>query len=368
VSDSTPATGTRRPLRRWELFLGVVGRVLIATGLLLLAFVGYQLWGTGIEQAQRQNRLNNEFEALLSAVAPSTTTTTVGPPPSSGPAVGGVSTTTTLTSTPATTVAPTLVFDPDLGDPVARLEIPRLSLSQIVVMGVRTSELKTGPGHFPDTPLPGQVGNAAIAGHRTSYGAPFGDLDRLDPGDELVLTTPVGSFRYLVTGSEVVDPSAVYVLDPRDPQRAELTLVTCHPRYSVNQRLIVYATLDATVTPAPPTPTTAAPRPQVVGSVPVTLPGDALSPTDPTGEADDGALGEGFDEVDPFAAGWFADDAAWWHVAAWGLALTVIALAATGVGRARNQQRLTAVVAIGPFLVVLYFFFQNVNRLLPPGL
>jgi sortase A len=250
---------------------------------------------------------------------------------------------------------------PNRGEPVARLQIPTLGINQIVVMGVGTSELKAGPGHFPGTPLPGQLGNAAIAGHRTSYGAPFGDVDRLSPGDELKLTTVVGEFRYVVTGSEVVDPSAVYVVDTVDPSVASLTLVTCHPRYSISQRLIVYAELDESesAAPTPPTPsTTLAPT-----STTPTSPGDSSQPPAPDPDTS-GAL----DEVDPFAAGWFADDAAWWHVAGWGLLLSLIAIGATLMGRARSNQRFGAVVGIGPFLVVLYFFFQNANRLLPPGL
>lgn len=363
VSDPTPVSGQARPVRLWEHVLGVVGRVLVATGLLLLAFVGYQLWGTGIEQAQRQNSLTSEFEALLAAT---TTTTTTAP-----------ATTTTPTSTPDTTVAPPEpapepepgpesaepMAIPATGEPVARMEIPELDVDQIVVMGVTSRELKMGPGHFPGTPLPGQLGNAAIAGHRTSYGAPFGDLDRLEEGDELVLTTLAGQFRYRVTGAEVVDPSAVYVVDTVDADRATLTLVTCHPRYSVKQRLIVRAELDESGSPEPvrPTPSTTVPIDPDSMTPAATLPD--MTPEDP-----DTIVVDPVEEVDPFAEGWFADDAAWWHVAGWGTLLSAIAIAATWFGRRLGNQRLGAVAGLLPFFVVLYFFFQNVNRLLPPGL
>lgn len=361
VSEPTPRPA-RRPARTWERLLGVVGRVLVATGLLLLAFVGYQLWGTGIEQAQRQNELSSAFERLL---ATTTTTAPTDSPGTSSSVPDAVATTTNPGSPPPTTAVVVPLRPPELGEPVARLDIPRLDVRQVVVMGVGTGELKKGPGHFPDTPLPGQLGNAAIAGHRTSYGAPFGDLDRLEVGDEIVVETVQGTFTYRVSGSQVVAPTAVEVVDTVDPTRATLTLVTCHPKYSTKERLIVSAELDTTVsdqTVAPPPSTTPPPAstepstPSDGTTAPVTVP-----PLDEPANAE-------FAEVDPFAAGWFADDGAWWHVAGWGLLLTAIALGATRFGKVRRNQRLGAVVGILPFLVVLYFFFQNVNRLLPPGL
>jgi sortase A len=356
VSDPSPMTRPRSAPRLWERLLATTGRVLVSSGLLLLAFVGYQLWGTGIEQSQRQGQLSSKFEQLLA-----TTTTTKAPAPA--PTTAPVSPDGAIPPTTTAAPEPVPVVVPDTGDPVARMVIPRLDVDQIVVMGVGTPELKMGPGHFPGTPLPGQLGNAAIAGHRTSYGAPFGDVDRLEVGDEIVVTTPSGDFRYLITGSEIVDPTAVYVIDTVDATVASLTLVTCHPRFSTRERLIVYAELDAAFEPLPaPTTTKPALRPTPVGS---TLPGqvDAIdvetTPTLPT---------EVIQDADPFAAGWFDDDGAWWHVAGWGLLLSAIAVATTRVGQARNNQRFGAVIGLFPFLIVLYFFFQNVNRLLPPGL
>lgn len=362
VSDPSPVNRPRSAPRLWERLLATTGRVLVASGLLLLAFVGYQLWGTGIEQSQRQGQLSSEFERLLA-----TTTSTAAPPPTTSPSTTSPGTTPDSVVPPATTTTVTPLPDPaqapEVGDPVARMVIPRLDVEQIVVMGVGTPELKMGPGHFPGTPLPGQLGNAAIAGHRTSYGAPFGDVDRLQIGDEIMVTTASGDFRYLITGSEIVDPSAVYVLDTVDADVASLTLVTCHPRFSTRERLIVYARLDDAYEPLPAPTTTRPPvRPNPVAS---TLPGepdltdDTTTPTLPT---------EVIEDVDPFAAGWFDDDGAWWHVAGWGMLLTAIAVATTRIGRARNNQRFGAVIGLFPFLVVLYFFFQNVNRLLPPGL
>ena len=128
---------------------------------------------------------------------------------------------------------------------------------------MNVDDLRKGPGHYPPTQLPGHEGNSAIAGHRTTYGAPFGELDQLQPGDQIVLVTVQGKFKYEVTDQRVVDPSEISVLDPSpDPARpghdlATLTLTTCNPKYSASQRLIVRAQLDLTPDqlPAPPAPT-----------------------------------------------------------------------------------------------------------------
>jgi sortase A len=135
---------------------------------------------------------------------------------------------------------------------VAKITIPRLGLDDIVVNGIGVDDLRKGPGHYPATPLPGQQGNSAIAGHRTTYGAPFGNLDQLSNGDVILLRTTQGSFTYRVYDQRVVDPGDVSVLSP-DPNRpATLTLTTCNPKYSAAQRLVVQATLDSPTPPLPP--------------------------------------------------------------------------------------------------------------------
>jgi sortase A len=230
--------------------LGTVGRVLVTVGLLLLLFVAYQLWGTGLYQAQAQNDLQQQFERTLQRSRAGGTTTTPSP-----------TTTTGTTPTTPTTLAPFTV--PPAGDVVARIGIPRVAVDQFVVEGVNVDDLRKGPGHYPSTQLPGHEGNSAIAGHRTTYGAPFGDLDQLEAGDQIVVVTVQGKFKYRVTEQRVVDPSEVSVLDASpDPARpdhelATLTLTTCNPKYSAEQRLIVRAQLDLTPDQVPlaPTPT-----------------------------------------------------------------------------------------------------------------
>lgn len=140
---------------------------------------------------------------------------------------------------------------PRLGEPFAMLRIPRLgdAWQWAVYEGVRRDDLRKGPGHYPDTARPGQVGNAVIAGHRTTNGEPFAHLDRLRKGDQLVLETASRRVVYRVDATEIVPPTRVSVLLPVPnepgvrPTKARLTLVTCHPRWGSTSRLITYATL-----------------------------------------------------------------------------------------------------------------------------
>ena len=128
------------------------------------------------------------------------------------------------------------------GDSLTRIVIPAIDVSTVVVEGTSQSALRAGAGHYPNTPLPGEEGNVAIAGHRTTYGKPFADLDHLKPGDEIRLETPVGAYVYRVARDPfVVAPTDLSVIS-QSPGRT-LTLSTCHPKGSARQRLIVKADL-----------------------------------------------------------------------------------------------------------------------------
>ncbi len=138
------------------------------------------------------------------------------------------------------------------GDPLTRIEIPDIGVNTIVVEGTSPSALKAGAGHYRSTPLPGQPGNVAIAGHRTTYGRPFNKIDGLNPGDRIILTTPVGRYTYQVvkppSDANHVGPAA-WTTHPFDWSVAGklkgnfVTLTTCHPKGSARQRLIVRAKL-----------------------------------------------------------------------------------------------------------------------------
>jgi LPXTG-site transpeptidase (sortase) family protein len=140
------------------------------------------------------------------------------------------------------------------GDPLTRLEIPKLGVDVIVVQGTSLSALRAGAGHYPSTPLPGQRGNVAIAGHRTTYGRPFNRIDELRPGDEIILTTPAGRYVYKVSRPPwVTDPYDWTVAGPSSDYL--LTLTSCHPKGSAAHRIIVRAKL-ASSGPAPKSPST----------------------------------------------------------------------------------------------------------------
>jgi sortase A len=286
--------------------VGGIGRALVAGGILVLLFVAYQLWGTNLHEARAQTSLKRSFEQTLA-----TTTTTVASP-----------------SDPTEAPPP-----PPEGEAVAVIRIPDIGLEKAVVEGVGVPDLKKAPGHYPGTPMPGQPGNAAIAGHRTTYGAPFSRLDELAPGDEIQVTTLQGEFTYEVEGSRIVAPSEVSVLAPTEDDR--LTLTTCHPRFSARQRLVVTATLVDEPAPAPPPPA-------------------ASDPEEPTTLS--------FEE--PSLSG---DRAAARPTVLWGLLAALVALA---VWFASTRWKRWPAYAIGApvFLVVLFVFYENVARLLPANI
>jgi len=129
----------------------------------------------------------------------------------------------------------------DDGDAVGRLKIDRIGLSSVVLEGTNADDLRRGPGHYPSTPLPGQRGTVAIAGHRTTYGAPFRKIDKVRKGDDVVVTMPYGRFTYRVEQTRIVKPTDVWVIDKRSYDR--LVLTACHPLYSAAQRIVVFARL-----------------------------------------------------------------------------------------------------------------------------
>ncbi|HVB91957.1 MAG TPA: class E sortase [Acidimicrobiales bacterium] len=205
---------------------GIIGRILIGGGIILLLFTAYQVWGTSFQEARTQTALRSALEreaqnaqvrrALAEAIALDKLPT--GPPVAA-----------------ATTSAPAE------GKAVGEIRIPAISINQVVVEGTNTGDLRKGPGHYIGTPLPGQVGNAAIAGHRTTYGHPFYNLNVLKVGNPVVMTTIQGIFVYDVTRTQVVSPSDGAVID--NFPGVHLTLTTCNPRFSASTRLVVTAVL-----------------------------------------------------------------------------------------------------------------------------
>ena len=127
------------------------------------------------------------------------------------------------------------------GDPVGRLRVAAIWLDEVVVNGTDSGTLRKGPGHYPRTPLPGARGTVAIAGHRTTYGAPFRRVDDLDKGDRIELRMPYGRFTYRVERTRIVPPTALWVTQRVSYDR--LILSACHPLYSAAKRIVVFARL-----------------------------------------------------------------------------------------------------------------------------
>ena len=127
------------------------------------------------------------------------------------------------------------------GDAIGEIILPSLDKRYYVVEGTDTSNLRKGPGHYPETPLPGEQGTVAIAGHRTTYGAPFRDIDQLKRGDRIIMSMPDGRFVYRVEKTQIVDDSALSIPDPVGYDR--LVLSACHPLYSAAQRIVAFARL-----------------------------------------------------------------------------------------------------------------------------
>lgn len=291
-----------------------VGKTLISAGTLILLFVAYQLWGTGIAEAHSQHSLKQEFRAA--------------PPPTTSPP-------TTVAAVTTTTGAP--LPPPPTGSAVAIIDIPRIGMDAAVVQGVGVSDLQKGPGHYPNTPMPGQSGNAAIAGHRTTYGAPFYRLNELQPGDTIYVTTKDGArpWQYQVTFSKSVSPEDVSVLNPTNDNR--LTLTTCTPRFTATQRLVVVSKLIGAVDPRPP-------------SLPVANPAVA---SQGLGAADVGSLSGQGESTAPAIA--------------WAVACAAVWAAAWVVAR-RWRRWATYALATPVFLVALFFFFQNFARFVPANI
>ncbi len=128
------------------------------------------------------------------------------------------------------------------GQAIGRLRIPSIDLDVVAVQGTDTASLQKGPGHYPQTPFPGQGGTSAFAGHRTTYLAPFRHLDQLKRGDEIEIEMPYANFAYRVQKTRVVDDSAVEII--HDVGYERLVLTACHPLYSAAQRIAAFARLS----------------------------------------------------------------------------------------------------------------------------
>ncbi|MDG2217372.1 MAG: sortase [Acidimicrobiales bacterium] len=276
------------PLPRLAIVLGSVGRALILGGFITFLFVGFQLWGTDIHEARAQDELRTDMDERFDAAVVVLDELLADPTPKDADepneTIGDDASAVDDTSDADETDVPLLpttsstlpgghdpdvlaLLFPDEGDAIARLEIPSIEVDKIAVRGVLVADLRKGPGHYSQTALPGNSGNASIAGHRTTYGAPFNRIDELVRGDEITVTSVQGEFIYRVMdplvayadhleqidgigeGHIIVHPNAGWVLENFGDDR--LTLTACHPKLSSRQRIIVAAELVTEVVALP---------------------------------------------------------------------------------------------------------------------
>lgn len=197
-----------------------VGQLFITLGLVILLFCVYELFWTGVATREAQGSLRDQLQHGWN---------------NDPKANGGEA-------------------EPfDIGSGIGIVRIPRLGddFSWVIVEGVTTDALKKGPGHYPDTAMPGEVGNFAVAAHRATNGEPFAHLDQVAPGDDVLIETRDATYTYRVETSEITTPSDVDVIAPVPnepgvkPTQKRITLTTCHPRWSSTHRLIVYGILDS---------------------------------------------------------------------------------------------------------------------------
>lgn len=226
------------------------GWTFIWLGVYLMGFVAYQLWFTNLLTARDQSALAAGLDQHFLEVE----VEEVEYVPVTVPGGSATITTTTVPIEPGSEPIPKKLLkeaESAVGEAFAQIRIPAIELDVTVVEGVRRRDLKKGPGHLSGSPLPGQPGNAIISGHRTTYGAPFGSLNDLVPGDRIEVETALGVHVYEVRetpercrtedGLCVVKATDLWVTEPREG--AWLTLTTCHPRFSSRLRLIVFAEL-----------------------------------------------------------------------------------------------------------------------------
>jgi sortase A len=429
----------REPARR-RLHLGTgrtwlveTGAAFVTVGLVVLLFVAYELVGTNLSEQRSQAKLARQFASEVAhaatagrnAVGTAIPSRALGPSAVGGPAArgssggvgtsvasvtsrpssrGGINTGPTTTAVPRRPIVHGVPLPvPPPGGAVDHLVIPAIGVSRYVVQGVSDANLQMGPGHYPGTPLPGEFGNVAIAGHRTTFGAPFFRLNEVVPGDLVYLTDTSGiTWVYGVRHLWVVVPTDTGVLAPT--RHANLTLTTCNPRFEAISRLVVRAVLlerlrRGTLVPGrlpvieteqqnPFGAATSAPhRAPASAASTRSRPVASLAPASVTGKqtgkqtgpgaavnsAPDGQTG--FDTPTVGAspldnANVTATGGTWAATVGWAV-LALFAWVATRVAAShRRRYEKVALLAAGALvcLVPLWFAFQNLVVLLPPSI
>lgn len=221
-------------------FFGVVGEVLITVGVITLLYVGWQMWIGDLIYGAQRNATGQELSQEWAQAAPP-----VSPAPSESPSA---------TPTPVA-AEPVVLPEPADGQIFGIMHIPRFGADyQVPIAGGVSRPVTLDPigiGHYPGTKMPGEVGNFALAAHRTTYGKPFNRIAELHVGDAIVVETPEGWYTYRFRTLEYVTPSEVEVLLPV-PQAPDtpagsryITLTSCSPMYSMTERIVAYGVFES---------------------------------------------------------------------------------------------------------------------------
>ena len=379
----TPLRKRTRPVRTFG--LGIAWVALIG-----ILFLFYQLWGTGVYASQSQTNLAREFQTLLTAqpviVLPTTTsstTTTTAPAPTDTNPVVSAPANTFNPPDPQTLERIRRVVNAEDGDVLARMLVPAIELDKYVVEGVSVSDLRTAIGRYRGSAHIGDLGNVALAGHRSTYGEPFGRIGELLPGDQISLVTAIGTAVYEVMdpneyvatwaskvrsidgGHVIVGPSDEFVLADVGDNR--LTLTACHPRFSAEERLVVVARLvDGRlplldpmygIPPAIPAPVPE-PEPVLEGQTPPETTTTTTTIPPPLVERDPPKAVESLQVSMTGLPTEFAPSFV--------LALLLLVVMAAVAVLSNKKGRITGILlGIAPLLFVLWQFFTHLELLLP---
>jgi sortase A len=233
AEPSVPVPPARRRSARTTVARGV-GEILVTLGLVILLFCVYQLFYTNIESNRAQAKIKNSLERGWKPAEQGPDAKPVGEN------FSGIG----------------------VGDAFALMHIPRLGRSweKPIIEGVSLDELARGLGHYPDSAMPGKIGNFAVAGHRATHGEPFRNLNQLRQGDVVIVETENNWYRYVIDSNQIVDPTDVEVVLPvpnqpgAKPTERLITLTTCNPRWASTERLIYWGHLDSVMSKAAGTP------------------------------------------------------------------------------------------------------------------
>ncbi|MGW5240165.1 class E sortase [Monashia sp. NPDC004114] len=245
LTSARAARGPDRPRRRTgRRYLGLAGESLVALGVLVLLYAVWQVWWTDVDAGAAHQRSVQQLEGeFKDGAAPRLPGQTAPPVPSGKGHVARIP------------VVARSVEAPPEGTVYAIVRIPRLGPDYAVpvVEGTKRSDLEQGIGHYRGTAWPGQVGNFALAGHRMTYGGPFRDIERVLPGDRVIIETATTYYVYTMGKHTIVDPSHIAAIAPvperpgARPTVASITLTACHPKYASTWRWIVHGRLEAAV-------------------------------------------------------------------------------------------------------------------------